>query len=160
MNIFDYAMQMETESQNYYLNLAKQSKNSGLKTIFNMLADEEAKHCKVVEEMKTKTGIKFGNTSLLSDAKAVFAQMADTEKFDFSFEQLDVYRKAQEIETKSRKFYLEKADEVEDNFQKAVFAKLAKEEEKHYFLLENIIDFVSRPKIWLENAEWHHLEEY
>jgi rubrerythrin len=160
MNIFDYAMQMEKESENYYLNLAKQSKSKGMATIFNMLAVEEAKHNRMLGEMKTKTDIKFGNTNLLSDAKAVFAKMADNEKLDFSFEQLDVYRKAQEIETKSKKYYAQKADEVEDNYQKSVFTKLAKEEDKHYFLLENIIDFVSRPETWLENAEWHHLEEY
>ena len=160
MNIFDYAMQMETESQNFYLNLARQSSNSGLAAVFNLLADEEAKHCKIVAEMKTKTDVKFANTNLLSDVKEVFKKMANTEKFDFGSEQLDIYKKAQDLELKSRKFYLEKADEVEDNYKKAVFAKLAKEEEKHYFLLENIIDFVSRPKIWLENSEWYHLEEY
>jgi len=27
-------------------------------------------------------------------------------------------------------------------------------------LLENIIDFISRPRNWLENAEWHHLDKY
>jgi hypothetical protein len=43
---------------------------------------------------------------VLTDAKAVFEQMADAEGLDFSFEQLDVYRKAQELESKSRKFYL------------------------------------------------------
>lgn len=34
------------------------------------------------------------------------------------------------------------------------------EEKKHYFLLDNIIEFVSRPEQWLENAEFYHLEEY
>src|SRR3972149_1076231 len=42
---------------------------------------------------------------------------------------------------------------------KNIFTKM-KEENKHYFILENIINFVSRPQTWLENAEWHHLEEY
>jgi rubrerythrin len=43
---------------------------------------------------------------------------------------------------------------------KEIFLKLADEEKKHYFLLENIIDFVSRPQKWLENAEFYHLDEY
>ena len=160
MNIFDYAMQLEKESQNYYLSLASKTGDGGLGTIFTMLAVEEARHYEVLKAMKTNTNVEFGNTALLSDAKAVFVKMADTERFNFSFEQLDVYKKAKEIESKSRKFYLEKAEEVEDSSQKAIFAKLAKEEEKHFFLLENIIDFVSQPETWLENAEWYHLEEY
>lgn len=69
-------------------------------------------------------------------------------------------KKAQEIEKKSQIFYLEKADEVNNPSQKEIFLKIADEEKKHYFILENILDFVSRPQNWLENAEWYHLEEY
>jgi hypothetical protein len=37
---------------------------------------------------------------------------------------------------------------------------LADEEKKHMILMENLIEFVSRPDTWLENAEWYHLDEY
>jgi hypothetical protein len=47
----------EQESENYYIKLAKQSKSKGLAAIFNMLAFEEAKHYKMLEEMKTKTDV-------------------------------------------------------------------------------------------------------
>ncbi len=160
MNILDYAMRLEKESQDYYLELANKTSDGGLGTIFTMLAGEEGKHYEVVKALKANTYIQFGDTNLLSDAKAVFEKIAGEERFGFSFEQLDVYKKALNIESKSRKFYLEKADEAEDANIKTSFAKLAKEEEKHYFLLENIIDFISQPKTWLENAEWYHLEEY
>ena len=161
MNIYDYALQMEKESENYYRQLAQRTDNKGLKTIFNMLGDEEAKHYTVISGMKSGTPAEVSDTDILSDARDVFRQMANgVEKFDFSGEQLKFYRKAQEIEQKSRKFYLQKADEVEDKVQKGIFRSLAEEEKKHYFLLQNIIDFVSRPKDWLENAEWHHLDEY
>lgn len=38
----------------------------------------------------------------------------------------------------------------------------ASEEEKHLRIMENIVEFVAGPEpgFWLENAEWHHLEEY
>jgi rubrerythrin len=62
----------------------------------------------------------------------------------------------------SRNFYLEKAEEVKDEQAKLLLKKLAKEEEKHLHIMENIVEFVSRaePGKWLENAEWHHLETY
>lgn len=69
-------------------------------------------------------------------------------------------KKAQDIEKKSRDFYLDKCTIVELQYQKELFLKLAEEEKKHYFLLDNIIEFVSRPETWLENAEFCHLEEY
>jgi rubrerythrin len=72
------------------------------------------------------------------------------------------YRKACAIEEMSQKFYLEKADLVEDGYERQIFLRLAKEEERHLRIMENIVEFVSRPEPgnWLENAEWHHLEEY
>jgi rubrerythrin len=126
-----------------------------------MLADEEAHHYRVVEQMKTRVPDKVCNTNVLSEARQVFARMREgANKFDFDASQIEIYKKAQDIEKNSRQFYLQKAEEVEDNRQKAVFRELADEEKKHYFLLENIIQFVSRPETWLENAEFYHLEEY
>ncbi|MHC4337666.1 MAG: ferritin family protein, partial [Planctomycetota bacterium] len=122
---------------------------------------EEAKHYSVVEQMKSKIPERVSNTDVLSDAKSIFEQVKQAaDKFSFEASQVETYKKAQDIEKESREFYLQKADEVEDHSQKGIFQKLAEEENKHYFLLENIIDFVSRPEQWLENAEFHHLEDY
>ena len=161
MNIFEFAMQIEKEAEDFYGQLAGDTDNAGLKTIFNMLAAEEAKHYKVVKEIKTRMLQKISDTNVLSEAKVVFEQMnkSDT-KFNSGINQVEAYKKAQDVEKKSRDFYLQKAGEVEDHCQEEIFRKLAEEEKKHHFLLQNIIDFVSRPETWLENAEWNHLNEY
>jgi len=91
----------------------------------------------------------------------VFEKMREgAGRFDSEASQIEIYRKAQDIERDSRQFYLQKAEEVEDPARQEIFRKLADEEEKHYLLLENIIQFVCRPESWLENAEFYHLEEY
>ena len=160
MDIFDYAMQMERDGEEYYRCLAQQTENKGLKTISTMLAEEEAKHYEIIQNMKTEKP-RLPETSILSDAKNIFIQMKESkEKIDFDIEQTEFYRKAQTIEQKSIDFYLEKANEVDQEYRKQIFLKLAAEEKKHYFMLENIIEFVSRPEAWLENAEFYHLEEY
>lgn len=161
MDLFEFAMQKEKLSEDYYRQLAAQTDNAGLKSIFNMLADEEAHHFSVVEQMRNSVPGEFSGTDVLSEAQQVFARMREgTGKFDFDAGQIEIYRKARDIEGQSRKFYLEKADEVQDPSQKGIFKKLAEEEKKHYFLLDNIIDFVARPETWLENAEFYHLDEY
>ncbi|MBN1392247.1 MAG: ferritin family protein [Sedimentisphaerales bacterium] len=160
MNIFDFAMEKEKYSEDYYRQLAAQSNNKGLETVFNMLADEEAKHRKIVSDMKGDITADLAETTVLSDSKEVFEKMRESaQRFNFNISQTELYRKALKIEEQSRDFYIEKADEVAEA-QKEIFLKLADEEKKHYFLLENIIDFVSRPEMWLENAEFYHLEEY
>ena len=160
VNIFEYAMQMEKDGENYYRKLSQQTANKGLQRIVVMLADDEVKHYNAIERMQT-TEADIAETTVLTDAKNIFAQIKESgESFDFEIKQTELYRKAQDIEKRSWNFYLEKADEVEEEYQKEIFIRLASEEKKHYFLLDNIIEFVSRPEQWLENAEFYHLEEY
>jgi rubrerythrin len=160
MNIFEFAMKKEKFSEDYYRQLAAKSNNKGLRTIFNMLADEEARHYQIVSDMEKDIAPDSAETRVLLEAKDVFAKMRESaQSFNFNISEIELYKKAQNIEKQSRDFYLEKADEVAEN-QKDIFLELADEEKKHYFLLENIINFVSRPEKWLENAEFYHLEEY
>ena len=115
----------------------------------------------MVNYMKAKIPQKISDTDVLSKAKIIFEQMNNTDKkTDFDISQIEVYKKAQDIEKKSIDFYLQKADEVEEHCQEGIFRRLAEEEKKHYFLLQNIIEFVSRSESRLENAAWYHLEEY
>ncbi len=159
-NIFEYAMQMEKDGEDYYRQLAQQTSNIGMKTILTMLADEEVKHYNALEKIQTQK-TQIAESEILTDAKNVFIQIKESgESFDFDIKQAELYKKARNIEEKSRDFYTEKAGEVTEEYQKELFLKLADEEQKHYVLLDNIIGFVSQPEQWLENAEFFHLEEY
>ncbi len=160
MDIFRYAMRMEKDGENYYRQLAGQTADKGLKAILAMLADEEVKHYNAVKKMRAESP-EMAETAILTDARNVFVQMKESgERFDFDIGQIELYKKAQDIEKKSQDFYFEKADEVSDEYQREFFLRLVEEEKKHYLLLENIIEFLSRPDSWLENAEFYHLEEY
>jgi rubrerythrin len=159
-DIFEYAMQMEKDGEDYYRRLAQQTGNNGMKTILTMLADEEVKHYNALEKIKTEK-TQIAESEILADAKNIFVQIKESgESFDFDIKQTELYKKARDIEKKSQNFYTEKANEVTEEYQKELFLKLADEEKKHYILLDNIIEFVSRPEQWLENAEFFHMEEY
>ena len=159
-NIFEYAMQMEKDGEDYYRQLAQQAGNDGMRTILTMLADEEVKHYNAIEKIKTQK-TQIAESGILTDAKNVFVQIKESgDSFEFDINQAELYKKARDIEKKSRDFYTEKANEVTEEYQKELFLKLADEEQKHYVLLDNIIEFVSRPEQWLENAEFFHLEDY
>ena len=160
MDIFDYAMQMEKDGEELYRDLAQKSGDTGIQHIFNMLADDEVKHYRIFEDMKEEKEHEITDTKILTDAKNIFSQLKEEGKFDYELPQLELYKKAQDLEKKTEDFYREKAEEAEKEYQKEMFLKIAEEEKKHYFLLDNIIEFVSRPQTWLENAEFYHLEEY
>jgi rubrerythrin len=165
MDIYQFAKQMEVDGEKYYRTLADQSDSAGLKKIFLMLAGEEVKHYKLIDLMSQGSNQpELAETEILDKVRNVFAEMRDSEphpRID-STAATQSYRKARDIEEESNRFYLEQANRVENALQAEIFLRLAKEEEKHLRIMQNIVEFVSRPEPgnWLENAEWHHLENY
>jgi len=157
MDMFDFAMRMEKEGEAYYRELAQKCGDKGLAKILTMLADEEIKHYDIFRRMKTGNVV-VPETPILANVKNIFQEMRDKgETFDFDAYQVDFYHKAQEIEKKSEDFYREKAAEVEDQDQKVNLRKIADEERQHFLILDGIIDFLRRPQMWLENAEWSNI---
>ena len=162
MNIFQFAMQMEKDGENFYRELSERSDKVGLGQIFNLLANEEAKHYQIVKKMsEDQEKIFMVEERLFENVKNIFIKIKETEKdLQFDTTEAGIYRKALKIEKDSRKFYLDKANEVQEESKKQLLLRLAEEEEKHEFLMENLIEFITRPETWLENAEWNHLDEY
>jgi rubrerythrin len=153
---------MEKDGENYYSELANKIDDAGLQNILRMLANDEAKHYNIIEQMiKTDVNVELAETGILKNAKNIFIKIKGKNLvFDFDLSQINFYRKAQEIEEKSYKFYIEMSDKVEIESQRKIFLKLAGEEKKHMFLLESLVEFVSRPETWIENAEFNHLDDY
>jgi rubrerythrin len=161
MNIFEFAKEKEKYAEEFYRDRAAKSPGKGLAEIFTLLANEEEKHFELIEKMQADAPAELGDTNVLADATAIFEKIREgAKKFSFDKSELELYKEAQNIEQSARKFYIEKANEVKPPAQKDIFLKLAEEEKKHYFLLDNIVEFVSRPRQWLEDAEFHHMEEY
>jgi rubrerythrin len=161
MDIFEFAMEREKLAEQLYRKLADKSDHAGLKGILLMLADEEIKHFETVRQMKEHSTLSITESSVLKDAKAVFEKMErGVDTFSFDTSEVDLYRKACDIEASSKKYYLEKAEEVENPGHKELFLKLAEEENKHLVLVQSLCDFVAKPETFLENAEFTHLADY
>ena len=159
MNIFDYAMKMEKDGENYYRELAAKNKIEGLDKILNMLADDEVVHYDTLKKLKEGIETDIPGTGVLKNAKNVFSELKpETNSSDESV--IELYNKAIEIEKKSEDFYKEKANEVDQPEVKDILLKIAEEERKHQFLLKNAVDFLTEPKNWIECAEFNRLDDY
>jgi rubrerythrin len=160
MNIFEYAMQMEKDGESYYRELAAKTPNKGIQHILTMLADAEVIHYNIFQAMRKHEQVPLPDSGSLSGIKNIFARLKEEGLQGVEPSQAGLYRKAQDIEKKSRDFYLEKAGESANDREKTIFTKIANQEKVHYLILQNIIDFVTSPGTWLEDPEWYHLEEY
>lgn len=160
MDIYEFAMQFEKDGEKYYRDIAESVENEGIKKILGILADEEVRHYEILSEMKSRTP-DIGETKTLNSVKNVFQKMKKSgKKLGPGMGQVELYKKAQELEKKSEEFYSQKSDEVKDLSQRALLLKLAEEEKRHFVVLENIIQFVTKPDRYLEDAEFENIEPF
>ena len=54
MDIYEFALQMEKDGEDYYRDQALNAGNKGLKNIFTFLADAEAHHYNILKKMKDR----------------------------------------------------------------------------------------------------------
>jgi rubrerythrin len=161
MDVFDFALRLERDGEAYYRECAAKTAGAGLQRILLMLADAEAAHYAVFLRMQAREEAALPDTPLLEQVKNVFAEIREREGIvGARTAEVDLYRKALELERRSWEFYGAAADQAASPAEKLTFERVAVEERRHYRIVEGIVDFVSRPEQWLENAEWHHLEDY
>ena len=161
MNIFQYAKKLEQDGEDYYRKMAEKVNDKGIESIFNMLAKDEVKHYQTFDKMEKEEQVEMDETEILSDTVNIFEQRKEKgEDFDTDEDQIDIYREAKDLEQETIDFYEEKAEEVDNKKYKELFLKIAGEEKKHYHLLDNIEELLLRPKQWVEDAEFYHIEDY
>jgi rubrerythrin len=163
MNVFEYAMKMETDGRQFYLDHAEKASTPELKRILLELADDELKHYNLFKSMRDGQSAEYKETqktTILATVKNVFEKMRGAGK-DYSFpsDSKKIWQEAREVEKKAEAFYREKVKEVSSANEKNVLTKIADEEHRHWVTMEQVIQFLDRPKNFLADAEWSHLEE-
>lgn len=159
MNIFDQAMAIEEEGEALYRQFALEAPEKGMKKIFTWLADQERKHYDVFRYLKVCKPVLVAESTILSDVKDIFEEWLEkTPCIEANATQADLYRKALAVEIKSISVY-EKYAATAAMYQKGIFLRIAAEEKGHKRIVENMIEFVTKPEFWAENAEFSHLDE-
>ena len=162
MNIYDFAISKEKEAEKHYRSMIEKTEDKGLKSILSRLAEAEVRHRQIVERMKGgNSKPESAEDPILEDAKAVFEKMERSRQVPkVPADQAGLYQHSADMEKESMEFYREKARETQNESHRTVFLALADEEKKHLLLAETLVEMVTRPQTWLENAEWHHMDEY
>ena len=162
MNVFDFAMKMEVDGKAYYEKLAGQASLPGLRTIFTRLAKDEQKHFEIFQALQSgsKAPVMQESTAL-ADARNIFTEMLkDAADAAGSKDDLAAYRHAMKLEADSFRLYEEAAAKEAGAEIRDLLLKIAKEEHKHFSILENIFHFANAPNQYLAWGEFSNLEEF
>ena len=160
MDIFDEAMKIEKEGEALYRSFVEAASDEGAAYIFSRLADQEKKHYAVFKNMKDALPAAFEKNASIKDVRDIFVGWKNTHaRFNVKMDQAELYRKALDVEKESVRLYEDGAKKADDEKIKAVFLQIAAEEKTHQQVMENIIEFVTKPETWAENAEFGYRGE-
>ncbi|MCX6835683.1 MAG: ferritin family protein [candidate division Zixibacteria bacterium] len=163
MNAFEHAMKMEQDGRAFYLEHAGKTDNPALRRVLAELADDELKHYNIFKAMHDLEKAEYREsekTTIVRTVKNVFEEMrSQNRNYAFAADARRIWDTAREVEKKSETFYREKAREMTDDNQKKIWNRIADEEQRHWHTIEQVIQFLDRPRQWLADAEWNSLEE-
>jgi rubrerythrin len=162
MNFIEFAFELEQKTVEVYRELADQCRtNEGIKNILLRLVADHDKHAKTLENMKTEAPVEMTKTEAFREARKVFEKMQrDKDVFSCDIDQLQLYKEARDLVLKKQVLFEEMTGRVDSEESKNLMMQLAEEEKKQAMVLDNIIEMVDRPNTWIENAEFHHLNDY
>lgn len=161
VDIYAYAMQMELDGINYYHHEMSRTFHPGFQRILQLLINQERKHYDIFLSLKHDNKPIEISAFPVKEVRNIFQQLCKSrDEPDFSLPEVELYRKALEIEQKSVDFYREMIEKVENPEVKAQIQQIADEEEKHVILVTELVAFINRPNEWVEHAMFGLREEY
>jgi len=163
IGILEYALKREQESRDFYKECLEKATIGGTQEILKGLVSDEERHYAIVNDMlaeaKKSGGIKNVDTSDAGDGKKQFGKAFPhtmVKDADFSAESASVgemLKKALDNEQESYNNYSKAAEEADEPELREIYGFLAKEENRHYNLIDNLIDYLADPDEWIYEEE-------
>jgi len=156
------AVKTELDIRKFYLDSADKMKNELAKKVFLFLADEELRHVDEIhafnhsihegEEPMVKAGpedeaIKRAEEFFITSMKTI------SEKTIAGQDDIRVYELGLQMEQNTYNFYKQAAGKAEHPNVKKLFEFLMKEENAHYALLSNAINYLKDPADFFQDQE-------
>ncbi len=161
-----FALKMETDGKEFYLDASRKSNNELGKELFRTLAVAEDEHRQKFQEIYQAISQKesWPDTNLSSgtrDMPTIFArslQKIDTAKMSASPQEFNAIDTALDMENQSRKFYQEQAQKTNYPAGKEFYLAIMAEERGHYLALTDYREYLRDPADWFTTKEHHSLD--
>ncbi len=150
------ARKLEIDGTAYYTKLAQMCSVPSGKRMFESFADDERRHLRIIEDVTKGLGIDESCFAMPRETmRTLFSEAA--ERLDetpvVGTDEKEAVQAAMEMETKSFRLYEDAAGRAEDDDTQALFERLASEENQHYEMLENTLEYLN------SNGQWFLWQE-
>jgi len=162
-----FSIELEEKGYNFYKATAEKAKNPLAKSTLSGLAQRELLHKeKITDFYKSLTGEKALKDGWLKEVevppsrKDLLAPILKKLKDSLSAKDLsteadinEAYKIAEGLEKDSFILYTKIATETKDETAKKFFKSLAEEENEHFEILEETLEYLNRPGDWFKEKE-------
>ena len=146
--MLNMALQIETEGRRFYLECMERTAHAGGKEMFKYLAQEETIHYETVEKIYRrefeKEYLSFKKTEAGLGASGIFKMKVPGGAADANGGALDALNIAIKAEDNSALLYRRLAGASKNPRLQKVFARLAEEEKKHFYILEKEVESLTK----------------
>lgn len=159
------ALRNEERGREILLDGERSAKSPLAKATFEFLANEELEHIRLIQEfarsLETGGDWRPGELKPVSKRKAGEHVKSIFDKYAAEFqkvgergeERMDIYEAALQMERDGHHYYAHAAEQAEDERARSLYEFLAKEETRHFELIQDTRDFLDLPDALLAVEE-------
>ncbi|MFH1362246.1 MAG: ferritin family protein [bacterium] len=160
------AIELEKKGYDFYAQTAAKTKNPLASITLNSLANRELDHlAKIKEFYQQISGVKqlpsdwLKGIELFPTKKDLLTNIINKlrdnldKKFETQEDINEAYKIAEGLETDSYNLYKKISDESTDETAKKFFAALAVEEQEHYDIMAESLQYLNKPGDWFKEQE-------
>jgi len=151
------ARKMELDGIAFYTEGAIKAANPQGRRLFESLASDEERHLEVVESIAKGAGVDVSEMPRPNEGIRTAFTNAWEEIGEEGAASADEKRAIEiglGMEEKSYKLYHESAGTATDKELAAIFTRLAEEEDQHYVILKNTLEYLEQNSKWMLWEEW------
>ncbi|MHC4479982.1 MAG: ferritin-like domain-containing protein [Planctomycetota bacterium] len=151
------ARKMEIDGADFYTELAKKCAVLSGKRMFESFAADERRHLKVVSDVAEGLGVDMESQPMPRDEiRTIFTEAKENvgDYLEASPDEQEAIRIAMGMETDSYKLYSQAAEDATDDLTRQLMERLAREENQHYEMLENTLEYLNSNEEWFLWSEW------
>ncbi len=162
LEALQFAIQMETEGKEYYLNASKEAGDRLGAELFQWLAGEEDRHRhrfeQIYESLRKDRG--WPQMEVTPEAGKGWASLfrKAERRTTGAGKELDAVGRAMEMELKTQQYYESQGQKDLPEAARRFYSALAAEERGHYLALVDYREYLIDPAGWFRKLEHHSLD--
>lgn len=160
MNVFDFAIDLERSSSEFYRRMAGRTDHPGLKNIFGELAQDDENLLNKFRDLKEASQGMASNSRILASYLGEAKRLFDPEAVEGISTDLDAYGYAVRVEDELCRVYENAVARESDPEVKGLLMQVAQEERGERESIRNLYDFVNAPNEYLAWGEFSNIGEF